>query len=77
MKIASLTSERTELKNKVRRVLPQTEIDQARQEMYETTREIKDLRRELKVCVQIQERSGHVRDNLEIVDKDRQRERER
>ena len=45
--------------------------------MFDKTREIRELRREFKVCQQIKERSGHVRDNLEIVDRDRQREKAR
>ena len=76
-RLSDAASERTELKNKTRRVLPQTEIDRARQEMFDKTREIRELRREFKVCQQIKERSGHVRDNLEIVDRDRQREKAR
>jgi hypothetical protein len=76
-RLSDAASERTELKNKTRRVLPQTEIDRARQEMFDKTREIRELRREFKVCQQIMERSGHVRDNLEIVDRDRQREKAR
>lgn len=76
-RLSDAAAERTELKNKTRRVLPQAEIDQARQEMFDKTAEIRDLRRELKVCHQIQERSGHVRENLEIIDRDRQREKAR
>ena len=76
-RLSDAAAERTELKNKTRRILPQAEIDQARQEMFDKTAEIRDLRRELKVCHQIQERSGHVRENLEIIDRDRQREKAR
>ena len=76
-RLSDAAAERTELKNKTRRILPQAEIDQARQDMFDKTAEIRDLRRELKVCHQIQERSGHVRENLEIIDRDRQREKAR
>ena len=76
-RLSGAASERTELKNKTRRVLPQAEIDHARQEMFDKTSEIRDLRREVKVCHQIQERSGHVRENLEIIERDRQREKAR
>ena len=76
-RLSDAAAERTELKNKTRRILPQAEIDQARQEMFDRTSEIRDLRREFKVCHQIQERSGHVRENLEIIDRDRQREKAR
>ena len=41
------------------------------------TSEIKELRHELKVCREVQERSEHVRENLEIIDRDRTKERER
>ena len=76
-KITSLTTDRDELKRVTRRVLPEAEIEQARSEMKDRTAEIRELRRELKVCGQIQERSGHVRENLEIVDRERQTERSR
>ena len=67
-RLSDAAAERTELKNKTRRILPQAEIDQARQDMFDKTAEIRDLR---------QERSGHVRENLEIIDRDRQREKAR
>ena len=76
-KIARLTVDRDELKRVTRRVLPEAEIEQARSEMKDRTSEIRELRHELKVCRDIQERSGHVRENLEIVDRDRAKERER
>ena len=76
-RLSDAATERSELKNKTRRVLPKMEIEQARQEMFGKTSEIRKLRRELKVCHQIQERSGHVRENLELVDRDRQRNRAR
>ena len=76
-RIASLTADRDELKRVTRRVLPEAEIERARSEMKDHTTEIRELRHELKVCRDIQERSGHVRENLEIVDRDRARERER
>ena len=45
--------------------------------MKELTAEIRQLRHDLKKCSEIRERSGHVRENLEIIDRDRQREKER
>ncbi|MBE6041759.1 MAG: relaxase [Clostridiales bacterium] len=71
----SLTADRSEQKKITRRVLPEVEIEKARAEMKELTAEIRELRHELKVCRDIQERSGHVRENLEIVDRDRAKER--
>ena len=62
---------------KAKRVLPEAEVIQARERAKEVTAEIRRLRHELKVCGDIQDRSGHVRENLEIIDRDRQREKER
>jgi len=76
-KIVRLTADRNELRNVIRRVKPDIEIDDGKAEIAALTSEIKELRRELKVCGQVQERSGHVRENLEIIDIERQREKER
>lgn len=76
-KIAELTADRNDLRNMIRRVKPEMDVDQGRAQIAELTAEIKELRRELRICGQVQERSGHVRDNLEIIDRDRQAERNR
>ena len=76
-KMTDLLADRNEMRNKARRDLPESERDAARAQAMEITTEIKELRRELKVCSQIQERSGHVRENLETIDRDRQAERSR
>ncbi len=68
---------RDELRRTVRRVLPESEIQDAKDKIKELTAEIRELRHELKVCGDIQQRSGHVRENLAIIDRDRTRERER
>lgn len=73
----ALSERRDELRKVIKRVLPEAEIENAKVEITELTSEIKSLRRELKVCRQIEERSGHVRENLEIIDRDRRKERER
>ena len=57
---------------------PKEEIPaEAKEGIKELTSKMRDLRHELKVVGEIWERSGHVRENLEIIDKDRQREKER
>ena len=76
-KITGLTADRTEMKNRIRRVRPDIDTDQGREQIAELTAEIRKLRKELKVCGQVQERSGHLRDNLEIIDRERQTERNR
>ncbi len=73
----ALLYDRNDMRNKARRDLPESETIAAREKAMELTTEIKEIRRDLKVCAQIKERSGHVRDNLEIIDRDRQLERSR
>ena len=77
MKMQELSSQRDERRLIAKRVLPAAETDKAREEAKELTREIRELRQEAKVCREVQDRSGHVRENLEIVDRDRQKEKER
>ena len=76
-KIAKLTADRNELRNVIRRVKPDIDVDDGKAEIAALTSEIKELRHELKVCGQVQERSDHVRENLEIIDRDRQIEKAR
>ena len=76
-KMESLGQERDDLRLKIKRVLPETEMAQTKESIRKLTMEIRGIRHELKVCAEIQERSDHVRENLEILDRDRQREKER
>lgn len=75
--IQALGERRDELRKVIKRVLPESEIENAKAEITELTAGIKNLRRELKVCRLIEERSGHVRENMEIIDRDRRKERYR
>lgn len=75
-KMADVSARRDELRKKARRVLPEAEIEQTKDEIRQLTTELKQLRREVKVCKQIRERSGHVKENLEIIDRDRKKEKE-
>ena len=76
-RMAELSHERDEQRLIAKRSLPEHEIESAKDRVKELTSEIRSLRRDLKVCEEIRERSGHVRENLEIADRDRQREKER
>ena len=76
-KIADISAERNDMRNKARRRLPEREKTEARENVKVLTAKIRELRRELKVCGQVKERSQHVRENLEIIDRDRQTERSR
>ena len=75
-KMADISARRDELRRKARHVLPEAEIKETKDEIVNLTTELRQLRREVKVCEQIRERSGHVRENLEIVDRDRQKQKE-
>ena len=75
-KMADISARRDELRRKARYVLPEAEIKETKDEIVNLTTELRQLRREVKVCEQIRERSGHVRENLEIVDRDRQKQKE-
>lgn len=75
-KMADISAKREELRRKVRRKLPEAEITKTKKEIVQLTTELKRLRREIKVCDQIRERSGHVRENLQIIDLDRKKQKE-
>ena len=76
-RVKELSSDRDEFRRMTRRVLPESEISDAKSKVKERTAEIRELRHELKVCRDIQERSDHVRENLAAIDKERSRERAR
>ena len=76
-KMQSISAERDEMRKVSRRNIPIAQIDAARDKVTKLTAELRELRKELKVCTQVQERSDHVRENLEIIDRDRQREKAR
>ena len=75
-KMADITVRRDELRRKARRVLPEEEIAETKEQIKVLTSELKQLRREVKVCSQIRERSGHVRENLATIDRERQKQKE-
>ena len=76
-RMKELSSDRNEFRRMTRRVLPESEISDAKDRVKDLTAEIRELRHELKVCRDIQERSDHVRKNLAVIDKERSREKAR
>ena len=76
-RIKVLSLDRDELRRTMRRVMPESEISDAKGRIKYLTAEIRELRHELKVCGDIQHRSGHIRENLAVIDRDRMRERTR
>ena len=74
---SSISAQRSELRQKLRRKMPVEEEAQCRAKVRELTAELKDTRKELKLCRDIRERSGQVERNLETVIEDRTRGKER
>lgn len=74
---SSISAQRSELRQKLRRKMPVEEDAQCREKVRELTAELKDTRKELKLCRDIRERSGQVERNLETVIEDRTRGKER
>lgn len=74
---SSISAQRSELRQKLRRKMPVEEEAQCREKVRELTAELKDTRKELKLCRDIRERSGQVERNLETVIEDRIRGKER
>ena len=74
---SSISAQRSELRQKLRRKMPVEEEAQCREKVRELTAELKDTRKELKLCRDIRERSGQVERNLETVIEDSTRGKER
>ena len=74
---SSISAQRSELRQKIRRKMPVEEEAQCREKVRELTAELKDTRKELKLCRDIRERSGQVERNLETIIEDRTRGKER
>ncbi len=74
---SAVSTRRDELRQKLRRKMPEEEEAQCREQIMELTAELKEARKELKLCRDIRERSGQVVRNLEIVLEDRTRGKER
>ena len=72
----TLGNQRDELRRFVKRVGPVHEIEAARAEIAELTSEIKKLRREVKVCKAIEERSDELAKKLQIVERETRRKEE-
>lgn len=74
---SSISARRNELRQKLRRKMPEEEDVKYREQIRELTAELKEVRKELKLCRDIRERSGQVDRNLETVIEDRTRGKER
>ena len=74
---SDVSARRDELRQKLRRKMPVEEGAQSREQIRKLTAELKDTRKELKLCRDIRERSGQIERNLETVIEDRIRGKER
>lgn len=76
--IKSLTADRTHLRKITRRKIDDVELSQAKEKISQITEKLRSLRKEVKLCEGIAERSGIMKDNLEKVlaeeDKNRRKE---
>lgn len=67
-KMQDLAADRTHLRNKIRRVnITDEELSKAKDEISAISSELKELRREVKLCNGIAERSGIIKEKLETV----------
>ncbi len=66
-KISELCEQRQALRNKLRRNIPETEKEVVRENIENITRELKQLRKNLKDCDDIAERSGTMKERLEEI----------
>ena len=75
-KMEDLTLQREELRKESRRQLPEQRQAEVRSEITKLTAELKELRKEEKLCADIKERSQQVADNMDVIDQDRGRRKE-
>lgn len=74
---SAVSTRRDELRQKLRRKMPEEEDAKCREQIRKLTAELKEARKELKLCRDIRERSGQVERNLETVLVDRTRGKEK
>lgn len=75
-KIAELTNSRADLRNVMRRKIPEKDRDEIKTKIYQISKELKNLRYEVKLCSNIAERSGSMNEKIEKVEAEKNKERE-
>ena len=75
-KMKTVTAKRDELRTYSRRAIPEEEREQVRAEITSLTSQLKELRKEVRLCGDIKERSHHMEENMEAIDKERGQSRE-
>ena len=75
VRMTQVSEERDELRKLIKRVIPEEEREAAKGRVASLTAELKDIRRDLKLCEDIERRSGDIEKNLEVISKE-QKEKE-
>ena len=75
-KMKTVTAKRDELRTYSRRAIPEEEREQVRKVITSLTSQLKELRKEVRLCGDIKERSHHMEENMEAIDKERGQSRE-
>lgn len=75
--LAILETARAQLRAKLRRKLPQAVLEQTRIELTDLSKQMRELRKELKLCDAIEERSAEMQKKLKIVQAIEQNERQK
>ena len=65
--ISELTEKRQKLRNRLRRCTDETEISRVKEKVSEYSKELTRLRREVKYCDNIAERSGILKEKLSLI----------
>lgn len=69
-KMNALLNERDEYRKLVKRAVPEVEKETAKERITALTKSIKMIRSDMKLCEDIKSRSIHVKENLEVIDKE-------
>ena len=72
-----LDTARAQFRAKLRRKLPQSELEQTRKELTDLSKQMRELRKELKLCDAVEERSAEMQKKLKIVQAIEQNERQK
>lgn len=75
-KMTDITARREELRKLVKRSIPEEHREHAKAEITELTSQLKEMRSQLRLCGDIRDRSSHLAEKLQIIDKERTKERE-
>ena len=70
-----LTADRDQLRKEIRRNIPEEMRNQKKEQITAITERLRDLRKEIKLCIDIEERSPVIEEKLRRIEEERNRER--